>query len=964
MDKYNPSVCEPRWQKLWSDQGVYLAVDFDKRPKKYVLIEFPYPSGERLHVGHGRSYTALDAYSRKLRMQGFNVMYPIGWDAFGLPAENYAIKTGINPQITTAQNIANSKEQAKRWGLSFDWSREINTTDPNYYKWTQWIFLKLYEKDLAYQAEVAVNWCPQCKTNLADEEVLADGRHERCGCQTERRMQKQWILKITAYAERLLDDLKTVNYLSKIRIQQENWIGKSEGTQIEFKIKSTKIKDDGETITVFTTRPDTLFGVTAMVVAPEHPIVASLLNSKFEIHSSAEDLLRASNSKLDEIRSYLTEAKKKSDLERTDLTKEKTGVSTGLYAINPINGEQIPIWIGDYVIGTYGGGAVMVVPAHDVRDCEFAKKYNLPIRPVVYKQRKTAKSFLMGAENISDKELEGLGVTIERIEESGDRWLEIPEESLKEYEKLISQKLTSGFWNEYLGKDVVFLFKHKDGKVERIILSPETEERIDHLGAEVNNEPYKPSSVWGWFVGNDWYHDLVVHEGEGILVNSSQFNGQDSVSAKKNITNWLTSHGVGKQTTNYHLRDWVFSRQHYWGEPIPIIHCDKCGTVPVPEKDLPVELPYIEKYQPSGTGASPLANVSEWVNVACPKCGGGAQRETDTMPNWAGSNWYYLAYLFADKLGVQSAKGKVQSEEKSKDGNVFTDNREAINYWMPVDLYNGGMEHTTLHLLYSRFIYKFLYDIGVVPTPEPYARRHSHGVVLGSDGQKISKSRGNVINPDDVVNAYGADTFRLYEMFMGPFEQMIAWSEEGVTGCNRFLKRVWQLASEKVKDEPTPKNIKMKLHQTIKKVTEDLDSLKFNTAIASMMEFINEWAAPEGFMNKKEVDLFLKILAPFAPFITEEIYQKTKGGSAFDSIHKQSWPVYDPDLVKEEAVIMVVQVNGKVREKLELENERAKGQEEVEKIGRESNKVKPYLEGKEVRKVIFVPGKLINFVVG
>ena len=828
MDKYEPSVIEPHWQREWEKHGIYQAIDFAPPaggPKKYILIEFPYPSGERLHCGHGRTYTALDAVSRKLRMEGFNVLFPIGWDAFGLPAENFAIKTGINPAISTAENIANAKTQAKDWGLSFDWSREINTTDPQYYKWTQWIFLKMFEKGLAYQAEVPVNWCPACQTNLADEEVLFDGAHERCGQKTQRRLQRQWLLKITTYAQRLLDDLKTVDYLPQIRVQQENWIGRSEGTEIEFPIAKWEVRSENShistqseanpashiqlltSIKVFTTRIDTLFGVTAMVLAPEHPLV--------------ERLTKPENKET--VKEYLMAAKKKSELERTDLIKEKTGVFTGSYCLNPINNEKVPIWVGDYVIGWYGGGAVMVVPAHDQRDWEFAKKYGVEIREVI-------------------------------------------------------------------------------------------------SGGDITQAAY---------------------EGEGTLINSGKFNGEKSEEARQSITKWLKDHHCGRATIQYKLRDWVFSRQHYWGEPIPIIHCPKCGAVPVPEKDLPVELPYLEKYQPTSTGESPLASVENWVKVACPECGGAARRETDTMPNWAGSNWYFLRYC-------DPHNDKALADRKK------------LDYWLPVDLYNGGMEHTTLHLLYSRFIYKFLSDIGVVPGNEPYARRHSHGVVLGPDGQKMSKSLGNVVNPDEVVESYGADTFRLYEGFMGPFEQMVAWSEEGIFGCHRFLKRVWQLTAEKVKGQPTPKILRMALHHLVKKVSQDLDNLKFNTAIAAMMEFINLWAKPEAFLNSQEAKIFLQILAPFAPHITEELWASL--GGKF-SIHQSPWPKYDPLLVEKEMATVVVQINGKVREKLEVGDKKAQDQEAVEKQARASEKIKSYLAQKKIKKVVFVPGRLINFVV-
>ena len=808
-EKYNPSEIEPKWQKAWEEAGFYKAVDFDKRSKRYILIEFPYPSGERLHVGHGRSYTALDAMARKLRMQGFNVLYPIGWDAFGLPAENYAIKTGVNPAVTTKENIAHAKAQAKRWGLSFDWDREVNTTDPKYYKWTQWIFLKLYEKDLAYQAEVAVNWCPFCKTNLADEEVLADGTHERCGNQTERRTQKQWLLKITSYADRLLEDLKTVNFLAKIRIQQENWIGKSEGITIDYPLVGSD-----KVISCYSTRPDTNFGTTFIVVAPEHPQLKELVTSE--------------NGKT--VSEYAIISKKTSEVDRVNLKKEKTGVFTGSYAVNRINGRKLPIWVSDFAILTSGTGMVVGVPAHDQRDWEFAKKYGLEIVPV--------------------------------IKPKGDQnW---------NYEKA----------------------------------------------------PY-----------------LDIDEAE--VFNSDFLNGMPALDAKERIIKYLIEKGWGKRATNFHLRDWVFSRQHYWGEPIPMIHCPKCGVVPVPEDQLPVELPYVEKYQPSGTGESPLAQMTDWVNTTCPKCKGPAERETDTMPNWAGSNWYFMRYC-----DPQNDK-QLGAPEKLK-------------YWLPVDLYNGGMEHTTLHLLYSRFIYKFLYDIGVAPTSEPYARRTSHGVVLGPNGEKMSKSRGNVVNPDDVIKTFGADTFRLYESFMGPFDQMIVWSDEGVEGCYRFLKRVWHLSLTMASTMHTSAYLLRCLHRVIKKVGEDIDNMKFNTAVAAMMEFINVWQDDKDGLAKEDQKKFLIILAPLAPFIAEELWSRL---GETTSIHQQSWPEYDKGLLEEEDVIVVVQVNGKVRGQLKVQSSKCKVQSEIEILAKKEPRVLKYLEGKEIRKVIFVPGKLMNFVI-
>lgn len=799
MNNYNPQQIEKKWQRYWEKQGFHQAEDFSKKPKKYILIEFPYPSGEGLHVGHVRSYLALDVIARKRRMEGFNVLFPIGWDAFGLPTENYAIKTGIHPQKATEKNIANYKRQLKSIGLSFDWNREINTTDPKYYKWTQWIFLKLFEKGLAYQAEIPVNWCPSCKIGLANEEVIS-GSCERCGTSTEKKILKQWMIKITAYADRLLEDLEKVDYLDKIKSQQREWIGKSYGSEIDFRVENSD-----EIIKVFTTRTDTLFGVTAIVVAPEHTLI--------------EKLIKEENK--EEVKKYIAESKKKSDFEREKLEKEKTGVFTGFYCFNPVNSEKIPIWIGDYVIATYGSGAVMVVPAHDFRDYDFAKKYELEIREVV---------------------------------SGGD----------------ISKKAF-----------------------------------VDY----------------------------------GKLVNSGQFNGLFSKEAIEKITNWLEKKGLGKKMIQYKLRDWVFSRQHYWGEPIPIIHCPKCGQVPVPEKDLPVKLPYIEKYKPSRTGESPLAVISKWVNIKCPKCDNQAKRETDTMPNWAGSNWYYMRY-------TDPANDKTLADPKK------------LKYWLPVDWYNGGMEHTTLHLLYSRFIYKFLFDIKVAFQTEPYQKRTSHGIVLAEDGRKMSKSFNNVINPDDIINKYGADSLRCYEMFMGPFDQTIVWSIQGVKGVYRFLEKVWRLVSEPIENKKSSSEILRVLHKLNKKIDEDLEIMKFNTAIAVFMEFVNLAQKKEDEIGKDVIERLLILLSPFAPHITEELWNKLGHKK---SITLEKWPKYDPKLIKEEIITLVIQVNGKVRDKIEVSADLS--EEEAKDLAISREKIKNRILGKEVKKVIFVSGKLINIVI-
>ena len=800
MSKYNFSKIEPKWQKEWEKQDLYKAVDFDKRPKKYIMVEFPYPSGDGLHVGHVRSYSALDALSRKKRMQGFNVLYPMGWDAFGLPTENYAIKTGLHPSKVTKNNIKIFKKQMKSIGLSFDWSREINTTDSEYYKWSQWIFIQLFKKGLAYQSEMPINWCPKCKIGLANEEVI-NGKCERCGAQTEKKNLKQWMLKITEYADRLIDDLEKVDYVEKIKTQQINWIGRSHGTEIDF-----KIVDSDEIIKVFTTRADTSFGITAMIIAPEHSLLKKITTKENQ----------------DKINSYVDSSKKKSEFERTQLEKEKTGVFTGSYCVNPVNNEKIPIWVSDYVIATYGGGAVMIVPAHDKRDYAFAKKYDVGVREVV-------------------------------------------------------------------------------------------------SGGDISKEPYTEY---------------------GKLINSEEFNGLSSKEAIEKITDWLIKNKVGQRTINYKLRDWVFSRQHYWGEPIPIVHCEKCGIVTVPEKDLPVELPHVEKYEPTDTGESPLADIQEWVNTRCPKCGGLAKRETDTMPNWAGSSWYFLRYIDPN------------NNEKFADF-------DKLKYWLPVDLYNGGMEHTTLHLLYSRFWHKVLYDLKLVPTEEPYQRRYSHGMVLAEDGRKMSKSFNNVVNPDDTITEYGADTLRIYEMFMGPFDQTISWSIKGVQGCFRFLNKVWQIFNSKGKiGKVSDKKLITKLHQLIKKVNDDLDNMKFNTAVAVMMEFVNAWSEDGKILSKKDAQAFLYLLSPFAPHIVEELWNKLGNK---ESIFKEEWPEYDKKLIQEETVQLIVQINGKVRDKIEIKI--GLSEKEVQELILSQEKIQKWLDAKKIKKFIYIPNRLVNLVI-
>ncbi|MBU2539653.1 leucine--tRNA ligase [Patescibacteria group bacterium] len=814
--KYNPGKIESKWQKIWEKGKVFQAKDKSKRPKFYVLIEFPYPSGEGLHVGHVRSYTALDAVARKKRMEGFNVLFPIGWDAFGLPAENYAIKTGIHPSVTVKKNIATFKRQLKSLGLSFDWQREINTTDPKYYKWTQWIFLKLFENGLTYKKRMPINWCPSCKTGLANEEVV-NGKCERCGTQGEQKEKEQWMLKITKYADRLIKDLDNVNYLEKIKTQQINWIGKSFGAEVDFKIENSEKK-----ITVFTTRVDTIFGVTAVVLAPENPLALEIITKENEA----------------KVKEYIKQSKLKSEFERIELEKEKTGVFTGSYCINPLNGGKVPIWIGDYVVATYGGGAVMMVPAHDSRDYKFAKRYNLPMREVIAPQI-------------------------------------------------------------------------------------DTDKKTDLHGCEMAYEEY------------------------GVLINSGEFNGLKSEEAIEKITKWLELNSLGKKTIQYKLRDWVFSRQHYWGEPIPIVHCEKCahlrqgyggqGMWPVPEKDLPVKLPFVKNYQPTGTGESPLSAISKWVNVKCPKCKGSAKRETDTMPNWAGSSWYFMRYI------------------DPKNNKELTDSAK-LKYWMPVDWYNGGMEHTTLHLLYSRFWYKFLYDIKVAPQSEPYAKRTSHGMVLAEDSRKMSKSWGNVVNPDNIVKEYGADTLRLYEMFMGPFDQAIAWNTQGIKGCRRFLERFWDLILG-CNSKKSSKEVESALNRLIKKIGSYLEAAKFNTSVAAFMEFLNFISSHQNEVGKDTIEKLLILFSPFAPHISEELW-KQAGFKGFCC--EQEWPKYDSELIKRERVLLIIQINGSVRDKIEVDSDIT--QKEAEKLALNSEKIKKWIEGKEVKKIIFILGKLINLV--
>lgn len=802
MESYNFKAIEKKWQDKWEETGAFHAETNSKKPKYYTMIEFPYPSGAGLHVGHPRSYTALDIIARKRRMEGYNVLYPIGWDAFGLPTENFAIKNKVHPKIVTAKNIANFTRQLKMLGFSFDWSREINTTDPSYYKWTQWIFLQLFKHGLAYKQEMPINWCTGCKVGLSNEEVV-NGVCERCGSEVVQKRKSQWMLKITEYAQRLIDDLDDVNYLEKIKTQQKNWIGRSEGAEVKFKLST------GDEMIVYTTRADTLFGATYTVMSPEHPLI---------------EKMKDSITNYDEVLAYKTEAAKKSEFERTELAKEKTGVKLEeIYAVNPANGAKLPVFISDYVLVTYGTGAIMAVPAHDSRDWDFAKKFNLPIIEVV-----------SGGKNVQE---------------------------------------------------------------------------------EAYTDVYK-----------------------GNMVNSEFLNGLPVKEAIPTMIEWLEKQGLGKRKVNFKLRDWVFSRQRYWGEPIPLVHCDKCGWVPIPESELPLELPEIETFEPGENGESPLAKAYDWIETTCPCCGGKAQRETDTMPQWAGSSWYFLRYM--DPHNDEALASK-----------------EALEYWSPVDWYNGGMEHTTLHLLYSRFWHKFLYDIGVVPTKEPYMKRTSHGMILGENNEKMSKSRGNVVNPDEVVEEFGADAFRTYEMFIGAFDQSTPWSQQGLKGCYKFLERVWNLQSIVNDEEGYSADLEKNINKAIKKVGEDFERMKFNTAIATMMSLVNDFSK-KGSVTKGEYKTLITLLNPVAPHMTEELWLTYGNG---ELLSLQPWPKYDEGKTVDDEIEIVVQINGKIKDKLMIPAGLDK--DGTQEAAMNTEKIKGLIDGKNVVKVIAVPGKLVNIVV-
>ncbi len=1067
MKRYNPKEIEPKWQAIWQETDIYRATDDTKREKYYYLVEFPYPSGDGLHVGHVRSYTALDIMARHKRMQGYNVLYPMGWDAFGLPTENYAIKNKIAPQLATKRNVATFKRQMQSLGFSFDWSREINTTDPSYYKWTQWIFLQLYKAGLAYQDEIAINWCPFEKTGLANEEVV-DGKHERCGTPVEKKFLKQWLIRITKYADRLVEDLKTVDYLDRIANQQINWVGKSEGAHVDFVVgktqntadtlkftpqltklvmdgsktntirleaKKLKVGDYAELatrfdpkrvesfttakitqleerklgevpldfdghesfrsrdeqladyrryygdqvtldtvvtiyhfelvarrITVFTTRPDTLAGATFLVLAPEHGLVPTL----------------TTDSQRKAVETYVKKTQSESEVTRQETDRTKTGVWTGSYAINPLTGKEVPIWIADYVLMGYGTGAIMAVPAHDGRDLEFARAFDLPVIPVIepftgvvqkdpeYRKsivalvvdRKAGKLLSINWGENGGNLLVGGGLeNNEDVVECAER--EIEEET--GYTNLKFVDKTQTIHHNYFAKSknvarlidaTGLLFELESDKQIKTKLEANEQgkfkvEWLDFTTADKKIEDALHRFVFEHFIQNKPY------TGPGILTNSGQFDGLSTDDSKQAIVKYLFDNGCGRGTTTYKLRDWIFSRQHYWGEPIPMVHCPKCGVVPVPEDQLPIELPKVEHYEPTETGESPLAAITDWVNTTCPKCDGPAKRDTDTMPNWAGSNWYFLRYI-----------------DPTND-KVFLDPEKA-KYWLQIDLYNGGMEHTTLHLLYSRFIHKFLFDQGLVPTSEPYARRRSHGMIMGPDGAKMSKSKGNVINPDGVVQRYGADILRLYEMFMGPFDEATAWSDERLGGVSRFSYRIWEIAQKLIAAQGQNHDGAFELateritHKTLKKVHEDIADMHFNTAVSAMMEYVNYLSKAENTaklvsdqaLAQRTARYLILMLAPFTPHLSEELWNDL---GQTESVHLQSWPAYDPELIKDELVTVVIQINGKVRANIVMEASVSK--EDQEARAKADPTIIRHLAGKTPTKVVVVPRKIVNFVV-
>ena len=966
MKKYTPRDIEPKWQKIWSDEQIYKAQDFSEKPKYVMLTEFPYPSGDGLHLGHVREYTLGDIMARFKRMQGYNVLYPMAYDAFGLPTENFAIKNKIAPQIATDRNVANFQEQFEGLGYSIDWSRSFRTTDPDYYKWTQWLFLQFIKHGLAYQDNISINWCPKCKTGLANEEVV-NGKHERCDTDVEKKQLKQWMLGITKYADKLIDGLQTVDYPSRIADQQINWIGRSKGAEVDFRIVNSEDK-----ITAFTTRPDTLFGATFMVLAPEHPLVTAITTSD---QKAAVDV-------------YVKQAQSKSEIDRQDTDREKTGVFTGAYAINPVNNEHIPVWIADYVLMGYGTGAIMAVPAHDERDHEFATKFTIPIKTVI------AQDFgnpLPDAQEVTgsvvivydDKSQKFLGINTgtnngiwlmgggsepgESFEQTAIR--ELAEESgFTKYKSIhtLGEPVYSYYFNDIkkvnkrsYGQGFLFIVDKK----QRGETALEPHEKFEYdwytyeeLIAGVNRVG---GGVEHWLAMLERAKQIIdgtytaeCHHGEGVVVNSGKYNGMQSAVMREKIVADLKKQGVAKEKTQYRLRDWIFSRQHYWGEPIPIIHCQEHGAVAVPDDQLPIMLPEVDHYEPTDTGESPLAAIDSWVNTSCPTCGKPAKRETDTMPNWAGSSWYYLRYFDAHN------------------DTAFAD-RKKLEYWGEVDMYLGGMEHTTLHLLYSRFWHQFFYDIGLVPTPEPYAARRGQGIILATDGSKMSKSKGNVVNPNEIINAgYGADALRLSIAFLAPYDMTTPWNPEGVAGTYRFLARIWTLVQEleeAADGEPDTKaivSLHTTVHKAIKKVSRDLHEMSFNTAIAALMECVNElykikaeYGYGSGEAWQQSLSTLLQLVAPFAPHFADELWEQLGNDG---TIHISQWPAHDEKYLIQHTMTIVIQVNGKVRGEIEVEHDAP--QEVIEKEARLHQNVATYLKN-DPKKVIYVPKKLINFVV-
>lgn len=1020
MEKYDPSKIESKWQEKWANDWPK-GVDFDKRPKHYHLVEFPYPSGYGLHVGHCMGYGASDAYCRMKRMQGYNVMYPMGWDAFGLPTENFAIKNNVKPQVITEQTIKKFKEQMQSLGYSFDWSREVNTTDPNYYRWTQWIFLQFYKHGmdndgklieiadddtktsrLAFQAEMAINWCPSCKIGLANEEVIG-GKCERCGSEVVKKMQKQWMLRITAYAERLIKDLETVDYLDKIQTQQINWIGRSIGSNVKFEIRNSKsetnlkseTQNSKQFIEVFTTRADTLFGCTYLVLSPEHK---EIRNSKLETRNYAE------------VEEYINESKKKSDLERTELQKEKTGVKLeGIKAINPINNQEVDIWVADYVLASYGTGAVMAVPAHDERDFDFAKKYDIPIRQVITPLFKTTKGTDAVRENEPIERRKTVDVIVKHWNENKIFCLDWSKFNWKSFiiggvdkgetsEEAARREVIeeSGYQNiksiKKLGFTTNDCFYAVHKSVNRCAISecfvveladnkfiePKEDDKKFHQGHWIDEkdvEQYVNLSN-NKFFWNQYLHGEEAFVDYGVLMNSAEYDELPSEEAKKKITEKLKEIGSGDFSVNYKLRDWVFSRQHYWGEPIPIVYCANCAKtigkkqetrnnnqtsgnitiidgkeymlVPVAEDQLPLTLPDVENYQPTNTGQSPLASIFDWVNIKCPKCGGDAKRETDTMPNWAGSSWYFLAYAMNNELRIMNYGNKE---------NIFDNSQKELRYWLPVDLYNGGMEHTTLHLLYSRFWHKFLYDLKQVPTLEPYQKRIAHGIILGPDGRKMSKSFGNVINPDDIITQFGADTTRAYIMFIGPYDQESAWSMAGVQGVYRFLTRVFNNFEKVIQNHTDEKELLVKLNQTIAGVTEDLENFRLNTVVSKLME-LNNAIEKTGKISKESYSVFLKLLFPVAPHLASELWEKSGEKSTIDN---EEWPKPNIKYLVADQIEIAVQINGKVRDRIVVDSNIS--DDDLKNAALNSEKVKQNIDDREVIKIIVVPKKLVSIVV-